>query len=371
MSTFPDKCGYDPSLIWADFLCVKKGATDSAAAATALATGVKTYNGAIGVGVDKQPVENILERAEKRGMATGVVTTVPFSHATPAGFLAHNSGRGNYADIAKSMADSAADVIMGAGSPDYDNSGKPLATPKYEFLSQELWDQLKAGSACSDADGDGTPDAWKLVQTKEEFQALTNGSAPKRVFGIAQAASTLQEGRAGDGKADAFAVPFNTNVPNLSDMTLGAISVLGQDPDGFCMMVEGGAVDWAGHSNLSGRSIEEETDFSEAVEAVVKWVEKNSNWNDTLLIVTGDHETGYLTGPGSDPKWEPLVNNGAGKMPGMKWNYGSHTNNLIPLFAKGAGSSYFTDCLQKQDPIRGAYVDNTDVAKAVFAALGR
>jgi alkaline phosphatase len=369
--TFPDGSGYDPALVWGDFLCVKKNVTDSAAAATALATGVKTYNGAIGVGPDKQPVENILERAEKRGMATGVVTSVPFSHATPAGFLAHNEGRGNYCDIALNMASSAAEVVMGAGHPEYGNSGATRGTPKYEYLSQDLWDKLKSGQACSDANGDGQPEAWKLVQTKEEFQALANGNAPDRVFGIAEAASTLQEGRGGDAKADAFTVPFNTNVPSLSEMTLGAISVLHKDPDGFCMMVEGGAVDWAGHSNLSGRVIEEEVDFSEAVEAVVKWVEKNSNWNETLLIVTGDHETGYLTGPGSDPKWQPLVNNGAGKMPGMEWHYASHTNNLLPLFAKGAGSSYFTSCMLKQDPVRGTYCDNTVVAKAVFAALGK
>ena len=371
MSHFPLGGSYDPALAWSDFLYVKKGPTDSAASATALSSGVKTFNGAIGVGPDKQPVENILERAEKQGMASGVVTSVPFSHATPAGFLVHNEGRGNYADIAQSMANSAAEVVMGAGDPDYDDSGKLRDTPKYEYLSQALWEQLKAGTASSDANGNGKPDAWKLLQTKEEFQSLLQGDAPDRVFGIAQVGSTLQEGRGGDGKAAAYTVPFNTNVPSLTEMSLGAIRVLNKDPKGFCMMIEGGAIDWAGHSNLSGRCIEEEVAFSEAVEAVVKWVDQNSNWTETLLIVTGDHETGYLTGPGSDPKWQPLVNNGVGQMPGMEWHYGSHTNSLIPLFAKGAGSAYFTTCAQGDDPVRGKYVDNTDVAKAVFAALDK
>lgn len=371
ITTFPNGGSYDPAKVWGDFLFVKGGATDSAAAATALATGVKTYNGAIGVGPDKQPVENMLERAEKKGMASGVVTSVPFSHATPAGFLAHNEGRGNYADIAQSMANSGAEVVMGAGHPDFDNSGKALAAPKYEYLSQALWEQLKAGTAASDANGDGKPDAWKLVQSTTEFQSLLQGDVPDRVFGVAPVNSTLQEGRAGDGKADAYAVPFSDNVPSLTDMTLGAIRVLDKNPKGFCLMVEGGAIDWAGHSNLSGRSIEEECDFSDTVAAVVKWVETNSNWDETLLIVTGDHETGYLTGPGSDPKWQPLVNNGVGKMPGMEWHYGSHTNSLLPLFAKGAGSAYFTSCVQGDDPVRGKYVDNTEVAKAVFAALDK
>lgn len=371
ITTFPNGGSYDPALIWGDFLAVKKGATDSAASATALSTGVKTYNGAIGVGPDKQPLENILERAEKRGLASGVVTSVPFSHATPAGFSVHNAGRGNYTDIAQSMADSALEVVMGAGHPAFSNSGKPQETPKYEYLSQALWEQLQAGTATSDANGDGKADPWKLLQTKADFQALLQGEVPGRVFGIAPVNSTLQEGRGGDTKAAAFAVPFNDNVPALSDMTLGALRVLQQDPDGFCLMVEGGAVDWAGHSNLSGRLIEEEIAFSETVEAVIKWVEQNSNWDETLLIVTGDHETGYLTGPGSDPKWQPLVNNGAGQMPGMEWHYGSHTNSLIPLYAKGAGSAFFNTAPQGEDPIRGKYVDNTNVAKAVFAALGQ
>lgn len=369
VSTFPDGGSYDPALIWGDFAAPKKGPTDSAAAATALASGVKTYNGAIGVGPDKQPVENILERAEKLGRASGVVTSVPFSHATPAGFLVHNSGRGNYAEIAQSMVDSAADVIMGAGSPDYDDSGKPRGAAKYEYLGQELWEKLKGGAVGGDADGDGTPDAWKLLQTVEDFRALGAGTAPRRVIGIAQAGGTLQEGRGGDTKAAAYAVPFTANVPSLAEMSLGAINVLHNDPDGFCLMVEGGAVDWASHSNLTGRMIEEEISFSEAVEAVVKWVETNSNWNETLLIVTGDHETGYPTGPGSDPKWQPLVNNGAGQMPGLEWHYGSHTNNLLPLFARGPGSELFAARVRGKDPVRGEYVDNTEVARAVFAAM--
>lgn len=368
ISHFPNGGSYDPALAWKDFAYVKKGATDSAAAATALATGVKTYNGAIGVGPDKQPVQNVLERAKELGYASGVVSSVPFSHATPAGFLAHNEGRGNYHDIALAMLNSRADVIMGAGNPLYDDSNKLRPEPKYSYISQEAWEQLCAGTLASDANGDGRGDAWKLIQTKAEFDALAAGEAPARVIGIPQVSSTLQSGRGGDKKADAFAVPFN-DVPTLAQMTLAAFNVLDNDPDGFCVMIEGGAVDWAGHSNLSGRVIEEETDFSQAVEAVIKWVEANSNWNDTLLIVTGDHETGYLTGPGSDPEYKPLINNGKGNMPGMEWHATGHTNSLLPLYAKGAGCQLFTQHVAGQDPVRGAYADNTAVAKVVFELL--
>jgi hypothetical protein len=119
--------------------------------------------------------------------------------------------------------------------------------------------------------------------------------------------------------------------------------------------------------------IEEEIDFSNAVQAVVDWVELNSNWNETLVIVTGDHETGYLTGPdsGPGPDWKPLVNNGAGKLPGMKWNSGNHTNSLLPLFAKGAGSNVFTKYADNVDPVRGAYIDNIEIAQVVFELMDR
>ena len=141
-------------------------------------------------------------------------------------------------------------------------------------------------------------------------------------------------------------------------------------PDGFVLMVEGGAVDWAAHANQSGRVIEEEIDFNHSVEAVVEWVEKNSNWGETLVIVTGDHETGYLTGPGSDPAWMPLVTNGAGNLPGMEWHSGDHTNSLIPFFVKGRGATLFRkDPQVLSDPVRGHYIDNTMIAEVLFGLL--
>jgi alkaline phosphatase len=131
-------------------------------------------------------------------------------------------------------------------------------------------------------------------------------------------------------------------------------------------MIEGGAVDWASHGNQSGRMIEEQIDFDNAVQAVVDWVEANSNWGETLLVVTGDHETGYLTGPGSDPIWTPLVNNGAGALPGMEWHSGNHTNSLIPLFAKGDAGREFRSGVIGYDPVHGRYIENTKLAKVLF-----
>lgn len=364
---------YDPNQAWTSFDYVKSGATDSAAAATAMSTGVKTYDAAIGVDVNGNPLKNIAQRAEELGKATGVVTSVEFSHATPAGFVAHNVHRDNYEQIAREMIlNSATDVIMGAGHPWFGNNGQPKTTPNtYKYVGgQSTWDGLVNDSlTVADADGDGIADPWALIQKRDEFQKLMSGETPKRVCGVAQVYTTLQQSRSGDGKAAPFAVPLNKTVPTLAEMTSGALNVLDNDPDGFFLMVEGGAVDWAGHANQSGRIIEEEIDFNKAVEAVVDWVKKNSNWGETLLIVTGDHETGYLTGPGSNPTWQPLVNNGAGNLPGMQWNSDNHTNSLIPLFAKGDAARFFKGYADQTDPVRGSYVDNTEVAKLIFEIM--
>jgi alkaline phosphatase len=369
--------GYDPALAWGSFNWVMSEYTDSASAATAMACGVKTYDAAIGVDIHGNPVANALELAESKGKATGVVTSVEWTHATPAGHVAHNVHRDNYDAIGQEMVfESAADVVMGAGHPWYDVDGLLKASPNtFKYVGGETtWDALVAGTAGGDADGDGDADPWTLIQTRAEFQALMSGPTPARVLGTAQVYQTLQQGRSGDAKADPYVVPQIQTVPTLTEMTLAALNVLDNDPDGLYLMVEGGAVDWASHSNQSGRMIEEALEFERAVEAVMDWVQKNSNWGETLLIVTGDHETGYLTGPDSGqfaegPVWNPIVNNGAGVLPGMEWHSPNHTNSLMILSAKGDAARMFSRYATGFDPVYGRYVDNTDIAKVVFWAL--
>jgi len=122
--------------------------------------------------------------------------------------------------------------------------------------------------------------------------------------------------------------------------------------------------------------VEEMIDFNRAIAAAVEWVETNSSWGETLLIITADHETGYLTGPGSanvthpdgttQAVYNPLVNNGAGNMPGHDWNSGSHVNTLVPFFAKGARSEMLLEYADEWDPNRGYYINNTEFAQLVF-----
>ncbi|ADJ26606.1 Alkaline phosphatase [Dehalogenimonas lykanthroporepellens BL-DC-9] len=365
--------GYDPVAMWSDFDYAKQNATDSASSGTAIASGEKTFSGMIGWSIDGEPIYLITELAEELGKSTGVVTSVQISHATPASFVAHNASRNNYSDIANEMIlSSATDVIMGAGNPYFDNDGNELSSGNFRYIGGEsTWEGLLAGTIGNDANGDGSVDYWNLIQDKDDFQSLMTGETPGRIIGIAQVATTLQQSRSGNGSADPCTVPFNDNVPTLAEMSVGALNVLDADPDGFFLMIEGGAVDWAGHDNQSGRLIEEMTDYNTAVEAVINYLKANKLWDDTLLIVTGDHETGYLWGPDSGatdngPVWNPIVNNGAGNLPGMAWYSGDHTNQLIPFFATGKGHQLVRAYLDETDPVRGKYLDNSNIGKLMF-----
>jgi len=107
------------------------------------------------------------------------------------------------------------------------------------------------------------------------------------------------------------------------------------------------------------------------VEAVVSWVSAQSNWHETLLIVTGDHETGCLWGPGSNPSWQPLVNHGIGTAPGMQFNSTNHTNSLIALYAQGDGVSIFSSKIIGDDPQWGAYLEYPSIAQVIFTLVNQ
>lgn len=347
--------------------------TDSAAAATALATGYKTYNSAINWSNNDTRLKHIGEYVVESGRALGVVTSVQWSHATPAGFLAHNPSRNNYADIAKEVIKSGlATVVMGAGHPYYDDNGKaiePKDEKAFRFVGgKAVWDQLVSGKT-----------EYKLIDKKEDFVALAENrfalDDKSKILGTAQTAKTLQFNRTGQAGGQLL-----ENQPDLTTMTKGALNVLSKNPKGFFLMVEGGAVDWAAHANNLPRLIEEQIDFNLAVEAAVKWVEQNSSWDETLLIVTTDHGNGLLQGPNSDKNlYEPIINQGAGALPLVRWHADNHTRELVPVYAKGVGAEFFNGVARK-DPNLGRiyqvseesqrYVDNTHIFDVATKALG-
>jgi alkaline phosphatase len=258
----------------------------------------------------------------------------------------------------------------------YDNDGKLTASPQYNYVGgQDTWNQLVSGTA-KNKEG-----SWTLVERKNTFDSLAAGLSPlpKRLIGVAQAYYTLQEARSnGNAATDTVGqVPFTTTVPELSTIATVALRVLSQDSAGFFLMIEGGAIDAAGHANFIARNIEEKMDFNKAVRTVIAWIEKNGGWKNNLLVITGDHETGYLTGPQGiyqtgedsfDVDYD-LVNNGKGKIPGYSWNTGSHTNQLVPLFAKGSCSEALQATALNVDPERGNYTDNAIVGRTLLQIL--
>ena len=374
MSTYSanNPAGYDPSQAWANFNYVKTGATDSASAGTAMATGIKNYDGQLNVSTTGQNLRTITEIAQDNFKASGVVTTVEWTHATPASMYAHNISRNNYSAIANEMLGSGSplSVIMGAGNPGFDDNGQPATKSANYVGGTATWNQLTSNTH---------PENWSLIQTKTQFEALANNDLSgltntNKVVGTIQAYTTAQQARTVAGKGvdlnNPSGVAFNDNVPSLATMSVGALNVLNQDQDGYFLMIEGGAVDWANHANQLGRLIEEQSDFNRAVDNVMAWVEANSSWTETLLIVTGDHETGFLWGPQPDPlnkDFYTVVKNGKGILPGAEYNSGDHTNSLIPFFAKGAYADLFFDHVVDVDGWRGAYIDNT----AVFDVMNK
>ncbi|MFO7534675.1 MAG: alkaline phosphatase [Kiritimatiellia bacterium] len=371
--------GYNPELAAADPAYVKASATDSAAAATAMATGHKTLNGALGVDSANRPLSNVVEAASASGRAAGLVTSVPFSHATPAGFGAHLQDRGQYAVIAEELiTKSPLTVLMGCGHPLYDANGRSGKMKRGAGFvgGPDLWEKISKTGTNGAGPATALAAPWTLVEDRAAFVALATGAVPARVLGVAKAAKTLQQERvagkdwSGDGKIDAadsaaapaFGDPFLQGVPTLAEMTRAALNVLDDRPRGFFLMIEGGAVDWAGHDNQTGRMIEEMAGFNDAIRAVCEWVEANGGWEQTLLVVTADHETGYLQGPGEEPGEK-------GKMPALTWRHKGHTNQLVPLFAKGWYSDRFASRVKGTDPLRGDYVDNTDIGRILIDTL--
>ena len=251
--------GYDPKKIWTDFQYARS-ATDSAAAATAFNTGVKTKNGKISKDQKNKNLVTFAQLADSKGKATGAVTSVEISHATPAAVWAHNESRYNYEQIANEIVyDTGLDVVMGAGHPRYNNDG--------DLLVNDAWDAKYCGGldTYKDLAAATTKRDWVFIESKFDFQALANNRSPEfdRVLGLAQVNETLQMKRTDTDK-------LNDNVPALSTMTTAAINVLNKDKDGFYLMIEGGAVDWANHENNIERAIAEQVAFNKTVEAVVE-----------------------------------------------------------------------------------------------------
>lgn len=269
--------------------------TDSAAGATAISTGTKTYNGAIGVGPDKNPIKTILEEASEKGKATGLVSTSSITHATPASFIAHQPSRSQEEDIATDFLKTDIDVFIGGG---------------YDFFAK-----------------------------REDGRNLVN-ELVRKGYTVERELSKIE---AYDGKklAGLTAPKGNPRVADRGLMlpvsTQTAINVLQKNKNGFFLMVEGSFIDSGGHGNNTVQVVEEVLDLDKAVGKALDFAAKDGN---TLVIVTADHETGGMT-----------INDGSFETGMVKGAFTStgHTGVMVPIFAYGPGASEFIGIMENTD----------------------
>ncbi|NLK46497.1 MAG: alkaline phosphatase [Treponema sp.] len=234
---------------------------DSASTATSFSCGVKTHSGVIGKLVDKtKDAKNLSEYFKEQGWKVGIVSTVTLNHATPAAYYAHVANRGEYYNIGLQLANSGFDYFAGGAiySPTDKNKDK-----------KDIYDILREKG-------------YTVTKTQEEFNALTKNS------GKIYAESPILQ--------DSGSMPYAIDTPEgslrLADFVKKGIEVLENDK-GFFFMVESGKIDWACHANDAMTVIQEVLDFDESINIAVEFAKKHPK--ETLIIVTGDHETGGLT----------------------------------------------------------------------------
>ncbi|MCB5225805.1 alkaline phosphatase [Alishewanella sp. 16-MA] len=243
--------------------------TDSAAAATALATGVKSYNGAISVNRQHIPIGTMMQLAKHQGKANGVVASSQVNHATPASFLAHNISRQNYNQIADMYFDyringkPVADVILGGGTQFFIREDRHLVN---EFKNE----------------------GYQYIDNWQQLDSLTRAPALALMADVALPAA------------------LNATEPRqLETLTSKALQLLSPAEKGFMLMVEGSQIDWCGHDNDIACAMAEMDDFANAIAVAKAYVDANP---DTLLIITADHETGGMSlGAAGKYLWLPEV----------------------------------------------------------------
>jgi alkaline phosphatase len=233
--------------------------TDSAAAATAIACGEKTKNGMLGVDPATNRLVSVAEVAKRRGMKVGIVTTVTVVHATPAGFYAHRPRRGQTYRIALDLVNSGFEYFAAGGVYDkFDDKSDP------EYRGNVFDLARKAGYLVA-------------IDDRAAWAALKPGSKSWSVFG----ANGMQ-----------FAIDSDGTQPSLAELVAKGIEVL-DGPGGFFIMCEGGKVDYSGHANDAATNLRDVLALDEAVKVALRF--QDGHPGETLVVTTGDHETGGMS----------------------------------------------------------------------------
>lgn len=253
--------------------------TGSAAAATALATGHKTNIDMISVNPEGESLRTMAEMAKDNGMKVGIVSSVSLDHATPAGFYAHTINRNNYSDISDQMLETGFDYFAG-GSVKWDKRAKSENTDKataYESYKKRAAEK-----------------GFVYVTTKAEFDNVGKGFGKPVIATIDMLAN---EQYTGDGSALPYTIDLDKiesedNKISLADFTRKGAELL-ENENGFFMMIEGGKIDWTCHANDAASCTYEVVAFDQAIGEALKFAAKHPD--ETLIVVTGDHDCGGLT----------------------------------------------------------------------------
>jgi len=314
--------------------------TDSAAAATALATGFKTNNGKVAMSPEGRPLLTFFEVAKDKGLSTGVVATSSLTHATPACFIAHVGSRKEETKIAEQIPGSKIDLILAGG--------------RGFLMPQSVPGSLRTDDR--DLLAEAQQSGYSLIQTTQELAAAK--SIP--LLGLFQTGHlTTQDPEPSLQQMTSKSIHlvmglFQTGrltthdpEPSLQQMTAKAIELLSRNSKGFVLMVEGSQIDWGSHANLQDESIRQTLLLDHAVESALKFARDDKK---TLVLVTADHETGGMAIRGGSLDGTTLD---------IAWTTKKHTGVVVPIYALGPGARHF-----------GGHYDNTEVPRKIMKQLG-
>jgi len=282
--------------------------TDSAASSTSLNVGAKTFNGSINIAPDGSQYVPLAREMQAEGFSVGIVTSVPISHATPACVYANNVSRNDYQDISRDLLGlpstnhrkplSGVDVLLGCGWGEMNKDDRAKQGNNYEpgrkYIANSDWTALKAGGKYLVAERTEGRDGTDVINEAAD-QAIKNNQRLFGVFGVKggrlpyQTADGNYNPTRGNSEVDRYSKADINENPTLAEMTSAALRVLETNELGFYLMVEAGDVDKANHQNNIDNAIGAVFSGDDAFKAIVEWVEKNSNWEETQLIVTADH----------------------------------------------------------------------------------
>ena len=293
--------------------------TDSAAGATAFASGIKTYNGAIGVADDSTNVKNLVEIVSEQQIKTGVISTSSIQHATPASFYAHAINRGLYEDIAADMVVSDIDFFAGGGT---------------QFFNKRK-------------DGKNLLEELKTKGFEIDTTALGDFASIKKHSKMGYLLAKEHMNPAAKGRGDFL--------PKATELGLRFLNKDANNSN-FFLMIEGSQIDWGGHGNDAEYLISELIDFDDAIGKALDFAKKDGN---TLVIVTADHETGGFTLSSTIKKTAAGESYSDYNEITGTFSTKGHSAALIPVFAYGPGAEAFS----------GVY-ENTEIYHKIMELTG-